>query len=204
MKRPEEAPSPKEPATEEPVFEPTSYAEQARLSPPQWAHEEAQATEKETAALWEAAGVEKETASAQAEMFSTLPEESVKAILGRAKGKTYGDGQCVVEEGDTGDSIFVIKKGSAKVSAHIMGKAIELATLGEGDVFGEVAFLTGRPRTASVIASGRLAVLEVDRLLLEDIIEKHPELLERLQDFFQTRVKATIKKVKGEARPPVQ
>jgi len=199
--KPEEAPS--GPAHEEAVFEPTSLAEQARLSPPQWAHEEAQATEKETAALWDTAGPEKaQSAMAQSAIFSALPEETVTTILGRAEEKTYGDGRCVVEEGDTGDSIFVIKEGRAKVSAHIMGKTIELATLQEGDAFGEVAFLTGRPRTASVSASGELRVVELNRLLIEDIIEQHPEVMEKLQDFFQTRVKATIKKVKGEARPP--
>lgn len=129
-------------------------------------------------------------------LFSNFSKEEFEKIIEMAETLSYEDGKTAVEEGDTGDSIFIIKDGSAKVIAHILGKTIELATLKEGDVFGEVAFLTGRPRTASVIAQGRLKVIEINRLLLEDAIEKNPKILDTLQDFYHSRVQETIKKVK--------
>ena len=109
--------------------------------------------------------------------LSSLPEDEIKQITGRLKAQSFLPGQKVVEEGDFGDSIFIIISGKAKVVAHILGNEIELATLSVGDVFGEVAFLTGRPRTASVIADGVLRVMEFNRLILEEIFEKYPEIL---------------------------
>ncbi|MDP2168298.1 MAG: cyclic nucleotide-binding domain-containing protein [Thermodesulfovibrionales bacterium] len=131
-------------------------------------------------------------------IFSSLTVEESEEILGRAPLRVYEAGCSAVAEGDIGGgSMFVIKTGRAKVIAHILGKKIELATLSEGDVFGEVAFLTGRPRTASVIAEDRLEAYEIDRPLVEEVIEKNPLVLEKLQDFFYSRVQDTIKKVKG-------
>lgn len=131
-------------------------------------------------------------------IFSSLTVEESEEILGRAPLRVYEAGRSAVAEGDIGGgSMFVIKTGRAKVIANILGKEIELATLSEGDVFGEVAFLTGRPRTASVIAEDRLEAYEIDRPLIEEVIEKNHLVLEKLQDFFYSRVQDTIRKVKG-------
>ena len=128
--------------------------------------------------------------------LSALPEDEIKQITGRLKAQSFLPGQKVVEEGGFGDSIFVITAGEVKVVAHILGKEIELATLSVGDVFGEVAFLTGRPRTASVIADGELRVMEFNRLIIEEILEKYPEILKKLEDFYQSHLEDTLSKVR--------
>lgn len=128
--------------------------------------------------------------------LSSLPEDEIKQITERLKAQSFLHGQKVVEEGDFGDSIFVIISGEAKVVAHILGNEIELATLSVGDVFGEVAFLTGRPRTASVIATDELRVMEFNRLILEEILEKYPEILKKLEDFYQSHFEDTLSKVR--------
>jgi tetratricopeptide (TPR) repeat protein len=128
--------------------------------------------------------------------LSSLPEDEIKQITGRLEAQSFLPGQKVVEEGDFGDSIFVIISGKAKVVAHILGNEIELATLSVGDVFGEVAFLTGRPRTASVIATDELRAMEFNRLILEEMFEKYPEILKKLEDFYQSRLEDTLSKVK--------
>jgi len=128
--------------------------------------------------------------------FGGLPKEDALEVIKRGTLRHYDEGSYIIEEGDTGDSMFIIKSGRAKVIAHILGKEIELAVLEKGDVFGEVAFLTGRPRTASVIAITPLDAIEIDRVSLEDAIEKNPSILEKIQDFFHSRVQDTIKKVK--------
>lgn len=126
-----------------------------------------------------------------------IGEDKATEFTGRATNKTYKSGDRIVTEGEIGDSLYFIKEGKAKVIAHIMGKEFVLATLGNGDVFGEVAFLVGRPRTASVIADGDIEVMEFDHKLIEDIISKHPELLECLHDLYNSRVSSTLKKVTG-------
>lgn len=111
--------------------------------------------------------------------------------------KRFSDGEIVVREGDAGDSMYVIIKGEASVAGHFSGKEMKLASLSTGDLFGEVAFLTGRTRTADVIAIGDLEVYEIDRLLFDEVTEKEPELLEYINEVFRERVRQTIKKVRS-------
>jgi CRP/FNR family cyclic AMP-dependent transcriptional regulator len=78
----------------------------------------------------------------------------------------------------------------------MLGREIELAMLGEGDLFGEVAFLTGRTRTASIIAVGPLEVYEMDRMHIEQLLDRNPEIMSRLEGFYENRIRDTIKKIK--------
>lgn len=131
------------------------------------------------------------------EFLKSLPQDEQKRIMEDLNILTFNKGEIVIEEGDSGDSIYLIKSGRAKVSTHVLGKVIELAILERGDIFGEVAFLTGRPRTATVTAIERLEVLEFTRPVLENLLESHPEVLKTLQDFYYSRLQNTIKKVKS-------
>jgi len=134
--------------------------------------------------------------SINSELFSGMPEDEIQQILRGLSLKSFSSRDKVIEEGDSGDSLYIIKSGQAKVIAHLFGKEIELATLETGDIFGEVGFLTGRPRTASVIAEGPLEVYEISRFEIESIIEKNPSLLQKIEGFYECRVQDTIKKIK--------
>lgn len=131
------------------------------------------------------------------EFLKSLHEEEIKRIMNQVKVLSFQTGDVVVTEGDSGTSVYVIKSGRAKVTTHILGKRIELAILEKGDFFGEVAFLTGRLRTATVTAIEPLDVFEFTGLFLEKLIERHPSILERLQDFYYSRLQNTIKKSKA-------
>ncbi len=111
--------------------------------------------------------------------------------------RTSADTQTVIEEGDSGDSLYIIRSGKAKVVAHLLGKSVELAVLGSGDVFGEVGFLTGRPRTASVIADGPLEVYEITRREIEKLIESTPAVMAKIEDFYEMRVRDTLRQIKS-------
>jgi CRP-like cAMP-binding protein len=130
-------------------------------------------------------------------LFSSLPDEAVKSLMNSVIPKVFPQGAVIIREGDSGDSIFLLESGHAKVVAHFFDKEIELAVLSAGDLFGEVAFLTGRPRTASVIALDNLTAREFHKTILEKIIHEHPEILKMLDDFYQCRVQDTLQKVKS-------
>ena len=133
-------------------------------------------------------------------LFTSLPEDEIERLMKRLKPQLFSPGQMILEEGDSGDSIYSIQSGHAKVVSHILGKEIELATLSAGDVFGEVAFLTGRPRTASVIALDDLEVVEFNKFVLEELFEKYPDILTKLHDFYECRVQDTLQKVKSKIK----
>jgi CRP-like cAMP-binding protein len=94
-------------------------------------------------------------------------------------------GSYLVKEGHTDTSFFIILTGSASVVKA--GKSSALAELRAGDFFGEISFLTNRPRTSNVVASESMYVLRVDQELMArlgaEIREKIKDrIIERLVD----------------------
>lgn len=131
------------------------------------------------------------------EIFSDLSDEVYSGFIRELDTRDFKNGQTVIEEGDAGDTMYLVRSGKARVLAHLLGREIELAILGEGDLFGEVGYLTGRPRTASVIADGSLEVYEIGRIHIEALIDMNPEILARLEEFYEGRIIDTIKKIKS-------
>jgi len=81
----------------------------------------------------------------------------------------------VVSEGDPGDSIFLIASGSVRIL--VMGgngRPLEIRRLDVGDFFGEVAALSGRPRTATVVATTDCELLEIDHSALVRLVRARP------------------------------
>ena len=148
---------------------------------------------------WQAAsgngrGEDQETISIPS-LFESLPPDEIIQLIGRSTPHRYARNETVIREGDSGNSLYLIQSGNARVSTYILGQATELAVLSPGDVFGEVAFLTGRPRTASVVAVEDLKIYEFEKLLIEEIFERYPDAMNKLHDFYECRVQDTIEKI---------
>jgi len=186
----------------EDFIERTSYAEEPLVTthPAELHEQEEVEIQPPTGTSEEVHQGEEEPPSYIPSLFASLPEDEIKQLIDRVEPQLFSPGQMILEEGDSGDSIFFIKSGHARVVSHILGKELELATLSAGDVFGEVAFLTGRPRTASVIALDMLEVIEFKKFLLEEIFEKYSDILKKLDDFYQCRVQDTLEKVKSKIK----
>ncbi len=102
----------------------------------------------------------------------------------------------IVNEGDEGDSMFVIVRGEVSVlTKDPQGNPFELTKLSEGDFFGEVSLLTGKPRTATIRTTSETEFLELGREQLDGMIEAHPEVLDTLNNFYQSRVENTIERM---------
>jgi len=97
-----------------------------------------------------------------------------------------------VSEGDPGDRMFFIQSGEVQVYTDKNGDRIHLASLFEGDFFGEVAVITGKPRTATVMAVTDVQLAEIKRKSLMDVVEGHPRISEAIERFIHMRVENTI------------
>lgn len=128
------------------------------------------------------------------EFFSGMSGAEFEDLLKGAVVHSFSGGDKIVGEGDSGDSVFLVKSGRARAVVHMLGKEISLSILWDGDVFGEIAFLTGRPRTATVIADGPVSVYEIGRSAIEAAIEKHPEMMARIEDLQRSRAADTIRR----------
>ena len=81
-------------------------------------------------------------------------------------------GEIIFEKGDTGNSLYVIVEGAVRV--HNGDKTI--ATLGPGEVFGELAALDPEPRMASVTATEPTLLLRMGHAELGELMSEHPEV----------------------------
>lgn len=131
------------------------------------------------------------------EIFSSLSAMEWDDLVAKADLRHFSDGEEVVIEGATGSSMFIIREGKAMVSTSFGGKVFDLAVLNEGDLFGEIAFLTSRPRTATVKALGVLEVLEFKREFLQPIIASNSAITGKLVAYYSSRLDDTIQKIKG-------
>ena len=85
-------------------------------------------------------------------LFSELGRKELQRLVNEMRERTFEAGAIVVEEGTGGVGFFVIDDGQAEVS--VAGEA--KTTLGPGDHFGEIALITGSPRTATIVAKTNL------------------------------------------------
>ena len=91
--------------------------------------------------------------------------------------KTYKPGDIVIKEGTKGTSAYIILSGTVKVVKRIGSKEIGMATLGDGQVFGEMGLIEDRPRSATVRADSTLKTRVIDREQFNELLKKNPSVL---------------------------
>jgi uncharacterized protein YhbP (UPF0306 family) len=95
-------------------------------------------------------------------VFSQLPVQTVDVITAALQPMTAAAGEVIVRQGAPADKFFVVVEGEVEVVRDAEGGEKELARLGPGSFFGEVAIITGRSRTATVRATQPARLLSMD------------------------------------------
>ena len=106
----------------------------------------------------------------RAKVFSTLSPELLEPILASGEERSFGEGEAIVRQGEPGDDLYVILEGRVRVERG--GRPVE--SLGEGEFFGEVAVLDGRPRSADVVAEIPTRTLRLSREVVRAALEREP------------------------------
>jgi CRP-like cAMP-binding protein len=120
-------------------------------------------------------------ASASAKFFdAVLDAEARDAVAAASHRVTFARGAVLMRQGDIGASMFSILSGKVSVSVHEPGGDEEVATLGPGEVVGEMSLLTGERRSATVTARGKVVALETPKAALAPILARSPHLATRL------------------------
>ena len=105
-------------------------------------------------------------------LFSGMPPGELRHIAGIAEEVVYTAGDPIIQQGDHGDSMFLIAEGEVRI--HQNGS--ELAILREQDYFGEMSILDGEPRSASAAAASDCLLLRINQSGFHDILSNHPEV----------------------------
>ena len=121
--------------------------------------------------------------------LSELSRESFYAVGRSLRVRRLEDGQMVMRQGDKGDSLFLAANGELRVFVTGSdGASKDVAHLFENTLFGEMALITGQPRTASVAAVGEADVIEISRAALEHVMAQVPAVREGLDRFSRERL----------------
>jgi CRP-like cAMP-binding protein len=121
-------------------------------------------------------------------LLSDLSEEELLAVVRGLRVHTFEAGDVILTERQPGQSLFIVTSGRVKVFVrNPAGRNYLVAQLGEGDFFGEIASLSGRPRTATVVAAAPADVLELGKATLEGIARQHPRVKEVLESAYIAR-----------------
>jgi cAMP-dependent protein kinase regulator len=127
-------------------------------------------------------------------LFEVLPESERAALVKEMDLEQHDEGAVIISEGEPGTSMYVIASGEVKVYTRGSGKggSVYLAKLGEGDFFGEVSMLTGKPRTATITAASQTELLRLDKDKLDNALARYPGIRNVLDDFYKKRAKHTV------------
>jgi small-conductance mechanosensitive channel/CRP-like cAMP-binding protein len=137
-------------------------------------------------------------------LFQCLSDVQIDNLIEHAHVSQFGRGERVIEEGEDGDSMFVLLRGAAQVSVAKNGSVIPVATLRTGDCFGEMSLLTGEKRSATVRADDDCSVMEISKDVMSGVIRESPDCLRQLSEILARRKLETEGIVKGAALPADQ
>jgi small-conductance mechanosensitive channel len=114
------------------------------------------------------------------DIFRPLTDEETATLAKATVTHGFAPGELVIRAGSQGSSMFVVHRGRVDVQIADNGRPRTVATLKEGDFFGEMALFTGEPRTANVVATEETEVLEIGHLAMKRLFETNPALVESL------------------------
>jgi CRP-like cAMP-binding protein len=107
--------------------------------------------------------------------------------------KRFEPGEILVSAGEPGDSLYLLTTGSVRAYMRDKrGKHVPVREMHDGEFFGEMSILTGRPRSATITASSHCELLELDQRTLKEIAAKHPNVRVVLQEFYKKRSTHTV------------
>lgn len=113
----------------------------------------------------------------EADILSPLSPDAFETLAGAARVHFYSKGESIISRGSAGDSMFIVNDGTVSVRMSENGAPWrEVAQLGPGSVFGEMALLTGEARTADVVALTDVTAVEIAKDALAPVLQDHPEL----------------------------
>jgi CRP/FNR family transcriptional regulator, cyclic AMP receptor protein len=131
------------------------------------------------------------------EGFGPLPPETLRALAGSAIARRFPKNAVLINEGELGDSLFIVLTGRVKVYAsNEAGKQIVIDFHGPGECVGEMS-LDGSPRSASVVTTEPTTCAIVSRTQFREFLHEHPDFALYLIGKLIQRARRTTENVKS-------
>ncbi|MFP4474200.1 MAG: TIGR02266 family protein [Desulfatibacillaceae bacterium] len=111
--------------------------------------------------------------------------------------ENYSAGQIIFEEGSSGDWIYVVESGAVELSKMVNGEKVVVEVLREGEIFGDMAFFTKNPRTATATALSDSVVGILDRNMLDEEYNRLSSAFQKILRSLVVRLKNTTDTLSG-------
>ena len=110
--------------------------------------------------------------------FKGLSDEELDRVVDVCTKEEFREGDTIFGEGGATEELFILTKGKASVIANVPGyaEAHEVATIEEGESFGEVSFMDGKPRSATIKCLTDAAVLRLKKSDFYKLVEEHQRI----------------------------
>lgn len=105
----------------------------------------------------------------------------------------------IFEEGDQGDCAYIIEKGHVEIRAELRGETVVLASRGPGEIFGEMALIDRKPRSASASVTEDCEVLLISRDQLNAYLEQADPIMHMLLSVILERFRDTVNSLRGDS-----
>ncbi len=102
--------------------------------------------------------------------------------------RSYPKGTMLFAEGESGPELYIIQKGSIRITKIVNDNEVILALLKAGDIFGEMALLENKPRSASAIVNEDSVLLAVNRANFKEMVIEQPKVISRLTSSLSERI----------------
>lgn len=130
-------------------------------------------------------------------LFQTLSAADLKRLADHTVPAQFAPGECIVEIGDPGRFLFVVVEGIVQVLYPARASDFELARLGPGDFFGEMALLSERPRSATVRAHSAVRAIKLEKHAFQRLLLEEPQIGLGILEVLSLRIRAADEQIGG-------
>lgn len=135
------------------------------------------------------------------ELFKERKAETLATLEQRMEKRSYKTGDKIFKRGDTGDELFLIRKGAVRIMLPLSGKqSHHLGTFGRGAFFGEMSFLDGEVRSADAVVFSDTELYVLSRKTFDSLSEQHKKLAMSLMEGIASVLASRLRYTNSELR----
>lgn len=129
-------------------------------------------------------------------IFGVLPAAMIERLGRYVTKRAVRRGASIFAKGDPGNSLLAVMSGSVRISIPAAdGREAVLNTIHPGEIFGEIALLDGRPRTADAVAATDCELMVIERRDFIPFVQQNPEVALKLIEVLCMRLRRTTEQV---------
>lgn len=130
------------------------------------------------------------------EFLQILGQAQQRELAQRLNTHLFTTGETICRQGEVGEQFYIIKSGTVEISTHDeLGQTTMVRTMGPGDFFGEISFLTGGPRSATVTALDDAEMLVINKADMRCMLDQNHELVGYVSDVLARRQDRLVKQL---------